>query len=47
MKENLIKEKHSGGLGGHFGVEKTYDQLNRFYVWPKMSYEVQKVCKKL
>lgn len=25
MRENLIKEKHSGGLVGHFGTEKTLD----------------------
>ncbi len=31
MRENLIKEKHSGGLGGHFSADKTYEQLNRFY----------------
>lgn len=29
MRENLIKEKHSGGLGGHFGQDKTYDLLKR------------------
>lgn len=31
MREKLIKEKHNGGLGGHFGADKTYEQLNRFY----------------
>jgi len=31
MRENLIKEKHTGGLGGHFGADKAYEQLNRFY----------------
>ena len=45
MRENLIKEKHSGGLGGHFGADKTYEQLNRFYFWPKMRAEVEKYVK--
>lgn len=45
MREKLIKEKHSGGLAGHFGVEKTYEQLNRFYFWPKMKFEVEKYVK--
>lgn len=36
MRENLIKEKHSGSLGGHFGLDKTLDQVRRFYYWPKM-----------
>ena len=46
MRENLIKEKHSGGIGGHFSVDKTYEQLNRFYFWPKMTAEVEKYVKK-
>jgi hypothetical protein len=24
MRENLLKEKHNGGLAGHFGHEKTF-----------------------
>eukprot|EP00253_Pinus_taeda_P002030 PITA_02030 len=31
MRENIIREKHSGGLGGHFGIEKMLEQLNHFY----------------
>jgi hypothetical protein len=27
MRENLLKEKHSGGLAGHFGNDKTFSQL--------------------
>ena len=36
MRKNLIKEKHSGGFAGHFGTDKTYEQLSHFYYWPKM-----------
>jgi hypothetical protein len=28
MRENLLKEKHSGGLAGHFGHDKTFAKLN-------------------
>ena len=45
MWENLIKEKHSGGLAGHFGANKTFEQLSHFYFWPKMRFEVEKYVK--
>ena len=41
MRENIIWEKHSGGLAGHFGIDKTLDQLSHFYYWPKMQRDVQ------
>ena len=40
MRENLIKEKHSGGLASHFGHDKTFEQLQHFYYWTKMRSEV-------
>ena len=45
MGENLIKENDSGGLGGHFGANTTYEQVNRFYFLPKMRCEVEKYVK--
>jgi hypothetical protein len=36
MRENLLKEKHSGGLAGHFGHDKTFSKLNELYYWPGM-----------
>ena len=36
MRENLIQEKHSGGLSGHFGQDKTFAQVSDFYFWPGM-----------
>jgi hypothetical protein len=40
MRENLLKEKHNGGLVGHFGHEKTFSQLNSLYYWPRMRMNV-------
>ena len=42
MRENLVREKHTGGLAGHFGIDKTLEQLRHFYYWPKMSRDVQR-----
>ena len=41
MRENLIQKKHSGGLSGHFGQDKTLDQVNDFYFWLGMQNDVK------
>lgn len=46
MRENLVQEKHNGGLAGHFGVEKTLGKLSHFYFWPKMKVDVQRYVNK-
>jgi hypothetical protein len=33
MRENLLKEKHSGGLVGHFSHDKTFAKLSESYFW--------------
>ena len=42
MRENIIQEKHSGGLAEHFSIYKTLEQLNHFYYWPRMLRDVQR-----
>jgi hypothetical protein len=32
MRENLLKEKHSGGFAGHFGHDKTFAKLSEAFV---------------
>jgi hypothetical protein len=41
MRENLLKEKHIGGLAGHFGHEKTFAKLSESYFWPGMRADVK------
>jgi hypothetical protein len=42
MRKNLLKEKHSGGLVGHFGHDKMLSKLNGSYFWPRMRIDVRK-----
>jgi hypothetical protein len=41
MRENLLKEKHSGGLAGHFIHDKTLMKLNSLYYWKGMNIDVR------
>jgi hypothetical protein len=42
MRENLLKEKHSGGLARHFGHDKMFSKLNGSYFWSGMRTDVKK-----
>ena len=40
MRLNLINKKHSGGLAGHFRIDKTMSLLKEKYYWPQMYKDV-------
>lgn len=44
IRELLVREAHSGGLMGHFGVQKTLDVLKEHFYWPKMKSDVERIC---
>jgi hypothetical protein len=46
MREKLFKEKHSGGLVGHFRHDKTFSLLISSYHWPGMREKVKKFANK-
>ena len=41
MRDNLLKEKHSGELVCHFGHDKTYAKLSSSSFWPGMRSDVK------
>ena len=44
MRELLIRESHSGGLMGHFGVLKSFEVLTEHFYWPNMKRDVGRIC---
>jgi hypothetical protein len=42
-RDNLLKEKHSGRLAGHFSHDKMFAQLRTSYYWPGMRIDVIKL----
>jgi hypothetical protein len=43
MRDNLLKEKHNGGLVGHFSHDKIYVQLIYSYHWLGMISDVKRL----
>ena len=41
-----MREAHSGGLMGHFGVKKTLGVLSDHFFWPHMKRDVERICEK-
>lgn len=46
LRDNLIRKNHSGNLAGHFGLDRTLEQLRRHYFWPKMQRDVRSFVEK-
>lgn len=42
MRLDLIKELHSGGLDGDFGMDKTTMLVKKRYFWPRINKDVMK-----
>ena len=40
LRESLIHELHSGGLGGNFGQTKTIALVGQRYFWPRLRRDV-------
>ena len=45
-KTKILQENHDMVLGGHRGMNKTYEAIKRYYQWPNMKREVEEYVKK-
>ena len=45
-KAKILQENHDSILGGHRGMNKTYEAIKRYYQWPNIKKEVQEYVKK-
>ncbi|OMO50971.1 reverse transcriptase [Corchorus capsularis] len=46
LREQIIKELHGNGLGGHFGRDKTMAMVVDRYFWPRMRRDVERFVKR-
>ena len=46
LKLEILKENHDSVLGGHRGMNKTYEAIKNRYKWPNMKQEVEEYVKR-
>ena len=44
IRDVLVRESHSGGVMGHFGIARTYEILKEHFYWPNMKKMVEHLC---
>jgi hypothetical protein len=45
MNFKILQENHDSVLGGHRGMNETYEAINVHYQWPNMKREVEEYVK--
>ena len=46
LKLEILKENHDSTLGGHRGMNKTYEAIKSHYTWPNMKQEIEEYVKR-
>ncbi|KAG8472928.1 hypothetical protein CXB51_034787 [Gossypium anomalum] len=46
VRDLFVQEAYSGGLMGHFGVNKMLATLNEHFYWPRMRQDVERDCER-
>ena len=45
-QQKILKEMHECPIGGHQGVQRTYDRLKMYVIWPGMFHDVEEYIRK-
>lgn len=43
LREQILKQIHESNLGGHFGVQGTYQRVKLVFLWPGLKSQVQQL----
>ncbi|XP_022852741.1 uncharacterized protein LOC111374317 [Olea europaea var. sylvestris] len=43
VQDFIVWEVHAGGLAGHFGRDKTIEEVERQFYWPSLKRDVAKI----
>jgi hypothetical protein len=44
-KQRIIKEMHECPIGGHQGIQRTYERIKLYVSWPNMKSEIEEYIK--
>src|SRR5947209_2006041 len=42
LRTTILNEAHDNEIAGHFGADKTYENVSKDFYWPKMNKEIQR-----
>lgn len=41
-QQHILQAVHNSGIGGHSGIQATYQRIKQLFAWPKLKQSVQK-----
>jgi len=44
--EDALRQYHAGDTAGHFGIQKTLDQVKRRFYWPSSREDTKRFCRR-
>ena len=45
LRKDILHDAHHSATAGHMGQDRTFGRINRYYFWPGMRAQVERMCK--